>query len=163
MARAIVALCVTGLLAVSLLGFALPDGGLLSNRDLDVLVGGTDSSWCYRCLNCVTGFSCYVEEDDDCIGPGDCITRPAGMTPYHSNICHPEMGDEYCMPEGTEDILCKISTVCYCRKKPFPETGYFCDSDPTKGTVYVIPDAAADSESCEYMTPPTSGVSVDCT
>lgn len=123
MTRPIVALCVTSLLAVSVLGFSLPDGGLLSNRDLDKLVGGTDSEWCNRgCTNCTNTMAC--SDAQTCTEAGvACPNYESGYYGASPEICDDTGGTRACDPE-TRLIFCATTYPCECKEST--PGNYYC-------------------------------------
>lgn len=163
MARTTVTLCIAGLLAVCLSGFSLPDGGPLSNRDLDKLVGGTGLSWCDPCLNCdcTPSPTCYVEDVPDCDGPGECNFRKTEMYSGCPSECSSTMGNQYCTPEASAvDVLCKTETDCTC-KESSPDNWY-CDKDLDSAEAYNVPGLSVDSFNCGYTAGAEDATDTSC-
>jgi len=130
MARAIVALCIAGLLAVSVSAFSSPNGGLLSDRESDKLVGGTDSGWCFaKCTNCNNQMGCFDKEvgETKCTEAGvDCPDPSDGYWGVFPEVCDDTMGNALCNT-SLKYIYCAYSFECECKEKPILG-GFECKS-----------------------------------
>ncbi|NQT17938.1 MAG: hypothetical protein HQ582_34620 [Planctomycetes bacterium] len=118
MARGIVAVCIGGLLTVSVVGFSLPYGGLLSDRDLDALVGGTGSGWCLECPFCAGTLLCN-EVPDSCkdLNPGDPCNPVTSNFSASPETCSTKYGNQLCDTSATPvNVVCKVEYACDCQE-----------------------------------------------
>jgi len=130
----------------------LPYGGLLSDRDLDAIVGRSGSGWCDGCPNCSNSVMCYEDVDgcgegkeagDACLGEDRSWT---GMAPWN---CSAISGNQYCASTDSITMLCGGSYECECARDPFDEEELVCSPDKSSQISYAT-NVLRDSVNCNY-------------
>jgi hypothetical protein len=140
----------SALVVVVVLGVCVTGSRSLSDRELAVIVGGTESYWCNTgCTNCSLTSPFCMEASANCTTKNvPCPQLPWTISARCPEVCDPAFGDGYCEGQMTE-VQCLDRYDCICREvspevlmcvpinwtisKTYARTGANCTYDAPSG------------------------------